>query len=71
MEFIETYPDDIWPIIKHYGHSDDEDMRAGVACILLEHLLEHHRRRFYRRAKRLASKSSKFKYTLDMCWPFN
>lgn len=70
-EFIKTQPDDIWLLIKQYGQSGDEDMRMGVACVLLEHLLEHHRSRFVGRAKRLASKSPKFKYTLDMCWPYN
>jgi len=66
-EFIKTHPDDVWPVIEQYGQHKDKDMRTGVACVLLEHLLEHHRRRFGRRAERLASKSPKFKYTLDMC----
>ncbi len=70
-EFIETHPDDVWPLVEHYGQFGDEDMKAGVACVLLEHLLEHHRRRFRPRAERLASKSPKFKRVLDMCWPYN
>ncbi len=70
-EFIESHPDEVWSVIEEYGQSEDEDMRMGVACVLLEHLLEHHRRRFRRRAGRLASKSPEFKYTLDMCCPYN
>lgn len=43
-EYIETDPARVWPIVEHYGQSDDEDMRAAVATVLLEHALGYHRR---------------------------
>ena len=70
-EFIETHPDDIWQVVEQYGQHEDEDMRAGVATVLLEDLLEHHRRRFGRRSNRLASVSPRFAETLNMCWRFD
>lgn len=41
-EFIESLPDRVWPVVEKYAQSDDEDMRAAVATVLLEHLLERH-----------------------------
>ncbi|HEY2838008.1 MAG TPA: hypothetical protein VGJ26_02585 [Pirellulales bacterium] len=40
-EFIATHPDLIWELICEHGVSPDEDMRDGVATVLLEHLFEH------------------------------
>jgi len=40
--FIETRPDWVWSVIDKYARSRDEDMRMGVAKVLLEHLLEQH-----------------------------
>jgi len=45
--FIDSRPDDVWRIIEQYGVSDDDDMRAGVACVLLEHVLESHFEQFF------------------------
>ena len=42
-EFIGETPEVVWPIVLRYGSSGDEDMRSGVATILLEHLLDFER----------------------------
>ena len=69
-EYIQTKPKLVWETVKRYGISDDDDLRAGVACVLLEHLMEHHPR--YRpQAKRISSKSKQFADTLSTCWDFN
>ena len=70
-EWLRTSPDDVWAVALEHGQSDDEDMRAGVATVLLEHLLEYHfatyfplvRERIEAGARRLAD-------TLRMCSPF-
>jgi hypothetical protein len=41
-ESVEVAPEIVWDVICEFGGSADEDMRAGVATVLLEHLLEHH-----------------------------
>jgi len=69
-QFIEDRPDEVWEVVKEYGDHEDEDMRMGVACVVLEHLLEHHWSKHYRKAKRLAARSPLFADTLDTCWDF-
>ncbi len=69
-EDIRNSPEQIWDIVKNYGTSKDADMRAGVACVLREHLIEHHPT--YRQlSKRIAGKSKLFADTLATCWDFN
>lgn len=41
-EAVETSPEAVWGVAREHMESDDEDMQAGVATVLLEHLLEHH-----------------------------
>src|SRR4051812_18879085 len=53
-EFVRVDPKRVWQVIKRYGVSPDEDMRSGVACILLEHLLEHHFAEYFPPIRRLA-----------------
>ena len=69
-EFIEDHPDEIWTVVKRYATHEDSDMRMGVACVLLEHLLGHHWRRFHREARREAADSALFAETLGMCRDF-
>ena len=38
-ESVRTDPEAVWEVICEHGVSEDEDMRAGVATVLLEHLL--------------------------------
>ena len=67
-EFIEDRPAKVWELVVQYGQDENSDMRAGVACVLLEHLLEQHWSRFHTRAERLAAKSPLFADTLSICW---
>ncbi len=41
-EWIGEEPESVWPVVLEHGASADEDMRNGVATVLLEHVLEHH-----------------------------
>jgi len=38
--FMATKPDECWEIIKTFGNSEDQDTRAAVATVLLEHYFE-------------------------------
>lgn len=46
-DWIETDPEAVWEVVLEHGRSEDDDMRAGVACVLLEHLLEHHHEAYF------------------------
>jgi hypothetical protein len=35
-ENIKSDPDAVWAVIERFGDSPDDDMRMGVACVLLE-----------------------------------
>src|SRR6476619_5416805 len=59
-EFITTEPETVWEVTREYGISDDEDMRNGVATVLLEHLLEHHFATIFPRVRELALVDSQF-----------
>lgn len=69
-QYIEIDPDMVWRVVLRHGASDDEDMRAGVGCVLLEHLLEHHRSRYLPSVKKMASRSARFADTCAYCWDF-
>ena len=69
-EFIEDHPDETWRVVKRYAVHEDSDMRMGVACVLLEHLLELHRAGFYGKVRREAAAAALFAETLEMCWDF-
>ncbi len=67
-EFLDCAPGEVWKVIEQYGTSADADMRAGVGCVLLEHLLEKFDRRYRARVNRLAARSVEFANTLAYCW---
>ncbi len=69
-EFIEDEPESVWEVLKEYGEHEDDDMRTAVGTVLLEHFIEHHRKRYLPRAKRLARRSKRFAEALNMCWDF-
>lgn len=69
---VSEHPDDVWPFVEEFGDSDDDDLLAGVACVLLEHLLEEHFESTRRRLEMLArSGRRRFGKTIDMCWSFD
>lgn len=69
-EFIDECPEDVWRVVERYGRSEDGDIRAAVATVLLEHLLEHHSKTYRLRARALAKRCSLFAKTFGMCWSF-
>ena len=70
-ECIQSSPEAVWDVICQHGVSDDEDMRAGVATVLLEHLLEYHFDAYFPRLKvRIEGGSELLADTLSRCSPF-
>ncbi len=68
-EFIRGTPEVVWPIVLRCGSSADDDMRTGVACVLLEDLLEHHRSKFERLVTRhIQDGNEMLADTLARCW---
>ncbi|MDY7109523.1 MAG: hypothetical protein SYC29_12885 [Planctomycetota bacterium] len=67
--FIDSRPEDVWRIIEQYGVSDDDDMRTGVGCVLLEHLLETHFERFFPALREIIlAGSTQMTHTLTLCY---
>ena len=52
-EYIEKSPECIWDIIARHAPSDDEDMRAGIHCCILERLSWQQVKRWFPRLTRL------------------
>ena len=69
-EFIKIAPDAVWNIARKYGVSKDEDMRNGVATVLLEHLLEYHFSEIFPKVKSLVLKDEHFADTFQRIWRF-
>jgi hypothetical protein len=70
-EFIPSEPEAVWQLVRRYGSSDDRDMRAAVATILLEHLLERRRARYRRLVEAEIRKGNRqLEDTFARCWTF-
>jgi hypothetical protein len=41
-KFTQSHPQKLWPSVMKWGSVSSNDIRACVACCLLEHILEHH-----------------------------
>jgi hypothetical protein len=68
-ESVETDPEQVWQVVEKFGASDDADMRAGVACVLLEELLAHHFATYFPIVQeRVESGDEAFAATFSICW---
>ena len=69
--WVTTCPEEVWSVVLEHGESEDEDMRSGVATVLLEHLLEHHFDAYLPRLReRIDGGALLLADTLGRCWPF-
>lgn len=66
-ESIDAEPDVVWQVVEQHGSSADEDMRAGVACVLLEELIDVHPRKILPRVNRLMQ-DPRYHDTVRTCW---
>ena len=70
-KFAERAPEAVWGVVSEFGESEDEDMRDGVACVLLEHLLEYHFDLVFPRLKeRIEGGARLLADTLGRCYAF-
>ncbi len=68
-EYIATRPGDVWALVAEHGPAQDEDLRTGVATVLLEHLLEHDFERYFPRvASAVRRGATGLAHTLRLCW---
>lgn len=68
-EFIATRPEDVWALVAEHGDTRDEDLRTGVATVLLEHLLEHDFERWFPQvAAAVRGGATGLAQTLRLCW---
>ncbi len=67
-EFVETEPEVIWSFVLKWGKHSSQDLRAAIACCLLEHLLSYHFDLILPKARDAARSSARFADTLLMCW---
>lgn len=68
--FIESDPAAVWQFIRRWGTHPQADLRMGIACVLLEHLLEHHFDSYFPEVERAAMKSKRFADIFTTCWKF-
>lgn len=69
--YSEQYPNILWPIIIKWGQSNISDIRNGIACCVLEHVLQYHKSKYIKRINKIVIEGSWYmKDTLDRCWRF-
>jgi hypothetical protein len=69
-EFIECEPEPVWEFIGAWGNHPQKDLRNAIACVLLEHLLEHHFATYFPRVEALAKQDPLFGDCFARCWAF-
>ena len=70
-QWIESSPEPVWEVVLEHGESEDEDMRMGVATVLLEHLLEYHFDAYFPLVRaRIEAGAPLLRRTLSMCGAF-
>ena len=69
-DFIESRPEEVWQFCLRWGKHPQADLRAAVACVLLEHLIEQHFDLIFPRLGRAATESVRFADTIRSCWCF-
>ena len=70
-QHAERHPGAIWPSVLKWGTVRNRDIRRGVACCILEHVLEHHFDPYFDLAlSHIACGHRRFAYTLANCWRF-
>jgi len=67
---VKSHPTEAWSFILKWGKSPSKDLRAAIATCLLEHLLEHHFKRYFPLVQDECSRSKRFADTFSHCWEF-
>lgn len=68
-ESIKSDPNAVWDVVAEFGNSPDDDMRAAIGCVLLEHLLDKYFEWFFPLAQDQVRRGRhRFLDTIRMCW---
>lgn len=67
-EYIETEPNEVWRFILKWGKHPCDDVRTADATCLLEHLLEYHFWKYFRRVRNVCRQNKYFADTFLNCW---
>lgn len=68
--FIRDYPSKVWPFVVKYGGVSNKDIRAGVGCCLLEHMLQYHYSKYLPETEKLLYLNKNYIDTFKYCWYF-
>lgn len=66
---IEDSPIAVWEFARQWGKSEDEDLRAAIATLLLEHLLEYHFEALFAAVEVEVATSIPFADCFSRTWP--
>ena len=68
-DYAESNPAQLWPVVVKWNTPRSRDIRAGIACCILEHILSHHSSPYFQRAKRVIEDGNRrFGLTLAYCY---
>ncbi len=68
-DFAERCPERIWPFVVKWGSVLNRDIRQGVACCILEHILEFHWDEYFAESRAVIDRGNiRFAYALSFCW---
>ncbi len=68
--YIDEFPSKVWPFVVKYGAVPNKDIRMGVACCLLEHVLQYHYDTYLPETEKLLFTDKNHIYTLRSCLCF-
>ncbi len=67
--FVKDQPELIWSQIVKWGSGRNSDIRVGIACYILEHLLQHHFSNYFPKVKVLIEQGNNLLAdTLSYCY---
>ena|ERR1700722_12711275 len=68
QDCIQEEPDAVWAFVLRWGGHEDEDLRAAVATLLLEHLLACHFNTLFPKVATAVQDNFLFGDTFTRCW---
>ena len=68
-DYAGTHPKKLWLLVAKWGTVRNYDIRRGIACCVLEHILEHHFDPYFDQSlAHIQHGNRRFAYTLAYCW---
>lgn len=68
LNYAEENPQAAWPFVARWGSAPSRDLRIGVACCVLEHILQQDFARYFPKARKIVEEGNRrFALTLLYC----